>query len=331
MAYDGKLLRRAQAKYEEDRSRHEEEMARRREAIFLRQPRLRDIDRELKATMAKIIRSALVRGTDPSGAIEVLRDENLSLQKERAGLLRAMGLPEDALEEKPLCPLCEDRGYRKNGEVCRCLREYYAREQKKELSRLLDLGNQSFESFSLDWYSDAERPETGISDRENMDRTKRVCRRFADNFAPGKSANLLLFGPPGLGKTHLSAAIAREVSDGGFSVVYDTAGHVFSCFEAEKFGREEERESGVERILGCDLLILDDLGTEMVTTFVQSALYQLVNGRLISGKKTVVNTNLTPYQLGERYSPQVQSRFEGEYRILPFFGEDIRKLRRKQM
>ena len=124
MAYDGKLLRRAQAKYEDDRSRHEEEMARRREAIFLRQPRLRDIDRELKATMAKIIRSALVRGTVPSGAIEVLRDENLSLQKERAGLLRAMGLPEDALEEKPLCPLCEDRGYRKNGEVCRCLREY---------------------------------------------------------------------------------------------------------------------------------------------------------------------------------------------------------------
>lgn len=328
MAYDGKLLRRAQAKYDEDRSRHEEEMARRREAIFLRQPRLRDIDRELKATMAKIIRSALVRGTDPSGAIEVLRDENLSLQKERSALLRAMGLPEDALEEKPLCPLCEDRGYRKGGEVCRCLREYYAREQKKELSRLLDLGSQSFESFSLDWYSDAERPETGISDRENMDRTKRVCRRFAERFAPGKSANLLLFGPPGLGKTHLSAAIAREVSDGGFSVVYDTAGHVFSCFEAEKFGREEERESGVERILGCDLLILDDLGTEMTTSFVISALYQIVNTRLLERRSTIISTNLTPDQIAGRYSPQIASRVEGEYEILPFFGEDIRVQKR---
>ena len=161
-----------------------------------------------------------------------------------------------------------------------------------------------------------------------MDRTKRVCRRFAEHFAPGKSANLLLFGAPGLGKTHLSAAIAREVSDGGFSVVYDTAGHVFSCFEAEKFGREEEQESGVERILSCDLLILDDLGTEMTTSFVVSALYQIVNTRLLERRSTIISTNLTPDQIAGRYSPQIASRIEGEYEILPFFGEDIRVQKR---
>ena len=326
MAYDGRILRRAQEKYDEDRARHEAEAQRRREAIFLRQPRLRDIDRELKATMAKIIRSALLRGTDPAGPIEVLRDENLSLQAERSALLRGMGLPEDALEEKPLCPLCGDSGYRSGGEVCRCLREYYAREQKKELSRLLDLGSQSFESFSLDWYSEEERPELGISDRENMDRTLRTCRRFAENFTPGRSGNLLLFGAPGLGKTHLSAAIAREVCDRGCSVVYDTAGHVFSRFEAEKFDREED--GSVERILRCDLLILDDLGTEMTTSFVISALYQIVNTRLLERRSTIISTNLRPDQIAARYSPQIASRVEGEYQGLPFFGRDIRLQKR---
>ena len=140
-------------------------------------------------------------------------------------------------------------------------------------------------------------------------------------------------GQPGLGKTFLSACIARVVSERGFSVVYDTAEHIFSQMEEEKF-RPDDSPAAREDVLRyqqCDLLIMDDLGAEMVTSFVQSALYQLVNGRLISGGRTVINTNLTPRQLGERYSPQVQSRLEGEYHILPFFGEDIRKLRRKQM
>ena len=328
MAYDGKILRRAQMKYEEDRDRHEAALRERKEAIFRRQPRLRDIDRELKSTMSKIIRSALVRGTDPSAAIDVLRDENLSLQQERSALLRAMGLPEDALEEKPLCPLCGDSGYRPGGEVCRCLREYYAREQKKELSRLLDLAGQSFETFSLNWYSEDERPELGISDRENMDRTLRTCRRFAEEFTPGKSGNLLLFGAPGLGKTHLSASIAREVSDRGCSVVYDTAGHVFSCFESAKFGREEDQDGSVERILRCDLLILDDLGTELTTSFVTSALYEIVNTRLMERRSTIISTNLRPDQIAGRYSPQIASRIEGEYAELPFFGRDIRLQKR---
>ena len=215
--------------------------------------------------------------------------------------------------------------------MCRCLREYYKRAQLQELSKLLDLGGQSFETFSFDWYG-TERGERKLSPRENMERNYDVCQDYARQFS-SRSDNLLLMGQPGLGKTFLSACIARVVSERGFSVVYDTAEHIFSQMEEEKFRPEDSpgAREDVERYMQCDLLIMDDLGSEMVTSFVQSALYQLVNGRLTGGKKTVVNTNLTPRQLGERYSPQVQSRFEGEYRILPFFGEDIRKLRRKQM
>ena len=143
---------------------------------------------------------------------------------------------------------------------------------------------------------------------------------------------MLLFGDPGLGKTFLSACIARVVSEDGFSVVYDTAGHIFAQFEASKFRRDDvdEPDESVERCMACDLLILDDLGTEMTTAFVQSALYQLLNSRLLAGRSTIISTNLDPDQIGRRYSAQIMSRLEGEFELLPFIGQDIRRLKREQ-
>ena len=130
MAYDGRIMRRAQAQFEEDRRRREEDTRRKKEAVFARQPRLREIDGELRATMSRIIASALRRGTDPRPAVAVLQDRNLSLQEERTELLAQLGMPADYLEEKPACTLCGDSGY--HGEaVCRCLKAYYAREQQQ--------------------------------------------------------------------------------------------------------------------------------------------------------------------------------------------------------
>lgn len=330
MSYNGKIVRRALRRFEDDKREREERARERRESLFLRQPRLREIDGELRSTMSRILSTALRKGTDPRAAVEALKKQNLGLQEERRLLLEDLGLPADCLEEKPACPLCGDTGWR-DGRMCRCLRAYCAREQQKELSRMLDLGNQSFESFSLEWYSEAEDPALGVSPRENMEWIYRTCRRYAAGFSP-ESGNLLLTGDPGLGKTFLSAAIAREVSAEGFSVVYDTAVHIFDRFEARKFGRElgEAVEADVERVLDCDLLILDDLGTEMTTPFVQSALYDIVNRRITERRATILSTNLKLDELGRRYTPQIVSRVEGEYQVLPFFGEDIRRLRRER-
>ena len=328
MAYDGKIMRRALQQFEEDRRARGERLEARRESVFRRQPRLREIENELRSTMSRIIASALRHGTDPAPAVEVLREENLRIQGEKRRLLEELGLPQDCLEEKPACALCGDTGYR-NGQVCRCLRAYYAREQQKELSQMLDLGSQSFDSFSLDWYSEHYDGALGIAPRDNMEAVYDICADYAHQFGK-RPGNLLLFGAPGLGKTHLSAAIAREVSDKGFSVVYDTAGRVFQRFEAQKFTREENAEDDVERVMNCDLLILDDLGTEMTTAFVQSALYQIVNGRLMEKRSTIISTNLSPEKLAQRYSPQIASRIEGEYQILPFVGTDIRRLKKER-
>ena len=327
MAYDGRLLRLAQERYETDRSIREAEQSAQRAAIYTRRPRLREIDEELRRTASRVLAAALRRGQDPLPEIQRLKEQNLKLQAERKTLLAELGLTEGDLENTPLCSLCGDTGYR-GGQMCRCLKAYYVEEERKELSKLLDLGGQSFDTFDTDWYDGQRAPGKTKSAREHMEWVYDTCVEYAHNFGK-RPANLLLFGRPGLGKTHLSAAIAREVSGKGYSVVYDTAGHVFERFEAQKFGRDEA-DRDVERVLNCDLLILDDLGTEMITTFVQSALYQIINGRLLEKRSTIVSTNLMPEALAQRYSPQIASRIEGEYQLLPFVGEDIRTLKKKR-
>ena len=330
MDYDGKILRRALARYDEDKQRRAEQFRARQRACYRAEPRIEEIDLELSRTMGKLIASGFRRGTDPRGAIEALKTENLALQRERGELLVALGHEADYLEPKPGCAKCGDTGW-VGSDMCSCLRAYYAKEQNAELSRLLDLGTQSFETFSFDYYSQERAFDQNMSPYQRMEKNYDACRDYAYEFS-AKSGNLLLSGDPGLGKTFLSASIARVVSDAGFSVVYDTASHIFARFEAQKFRREEEGEDpydDVSRYLKCDLLIVDDLGTEMTTGFVQSALYQIVNTRLMENRKTIISTNLNPEEIGKRYGAAIQSRLEGEYRILPFFGDDIRKLKKK--
>lgn len=332
MAYDGKVLRQATLRFDEDKQRRQEQQRQRQQQVYQQCPELESIQREIRGTMGEIIASALRRGTDPLPAIRVIRDKNLSLQRRRAELLAQLGYPEDYLSEKPRCPLCGDTGYRGDG-LCSCLKKYYAQEQIRELSRMLDIGSQSFDTFELDWYS-PDRGSLPRSPRENAQRNLNLCRDFAARFRPGRE-NLLLFGAPGLGKTFLSACIARTVSESGFSVVYDTAVNIFTRFEEQKFARDRleagEAKDETRRYLGCDLLILDDLGSELSTPFVQSALYTLINTRLTADKRTVISSNLTMDQVRARYTPQIASRLEGEYRVLPFYGEDIRLLRKQTL
>lgn len=325
MPYDGKILSRAMARFDEDKQRRARQFRERQQQLFAREPELADIDRRLRGTMSQIIAKALKGGQDPVPAIHAIRDENLALQRRREEILTALGCPADYLEEKPRCARCGDAGFLPDGSMCACLRSYYAREQIAELSHMLDIGSQSFDTFRLDYYS-TDRGGLPRSPREAAQRNLEICQSFARDFRPGKQ-NLLLFGAPGLGKTFLSACIARVVSEDGFSVVYDTAGHIFSQFEAAKFRRDDvdEPDESVERCMACDLLILDDLGAEFATAYSQSVLYQVINDRMTEGRATIISTNLDLPALSKAYNERILSRLIGSYTMLGFVGRDIRQ------
>ena len=329
MALDGKILRRALDRYEQMGRRRETETALLREQIYGKDPRIAQLDGLLRTSVAEAAAAAVGGGSDPVRAIEEIQERNLSMQEERRRRISALGYPETCIDDTPACPVCGDRGW-VGTKPCACLMKLYSEEQRKELSRLLDLQGECFDAFRLDYYPARPDPASGVSPRQSMEMVYLVCRRYAETFSP-ESGSLFLTGDPGLGKTFLSACIASAVAEKGFSVVYDTTVNVLAGFEEAKFGRhgdQEEAEADVRRYLRCDLLILDDLGTELNTSFSVSTIYELLNTRLRDGKSTVVSSNLAPEELEKRYSPQIASRLRGNFEVLRFYGQDIRQLKK---
>ena len=333
MSYDAAIVQRASARL----ARRKEIRERRRwdleQELYRRQPRLRELDRAIGGTMAELAGLAISGKPIQADGPEIadIRRRNLELQAQRAELLHTLGYEPDALDPPPACTKCGDSGWA-GAEMCTCLKELCAQEQMKALTALLNLTDeQNFDRLRLDVYSD--QPWEGKrSPRENMKRVVTVCEGFARRFPDYPLHNLLLSGGTGLGKTFLSGCIAREVSGRGYSVVYDTAISLFSTFEAKKFsrdlGQERQARDDTRRYLNCDLLILDDLGSELTTPLAQSTLYEVVNSRLQGGKHTIISTNLSMEQIGARYTPQVVSRLAGAYQELTFYGDDIRRMRR---
>jgi DNA replication protein DnaC len=323
------MLARAKQRLEAQRDQHEQRRARRLEEIYRKCPRIAALDREIKGTVIDAVGLALKSGQDPSDAMAELRDKNLDLQSERIRALLAAGFSPEDIDGEYLCTACRDTGY-VGTEPCQCLMKLYREELKASLSSLLKLGDETFDTFDLTWYDDTYDPRLGTSPRRHMEAVVEACYRYANKFSE-KSSNLFLSGDPGLGKTFLSACIARVVADKGYSVVYDMACAIFATFEEEKFSKSDDLtalRSEIRRYLACDLLIVDDLGTEMTTAFTVAALYELINTRLIAGKKTVISSNLSTDELHRRYTPQIMSRLLGEYQVLKFYGSDIRLLKK---
>ena len=283
-------------------------------------PRLREIDRQLRMTMAATIQAAFTKGEDVHAAMEQVRQENLRLQQERKELIEA-NFRLGWLDESPVCSHCGGSGYI-GSTMCRCLAELCLDEQKKELT-LLSGSDASFDKFRLEYYEDKVDPNLGVNIRTVMAKTLDICVRYARNFETNPG-NLLFSGDTGLGKTFLSACIAKEVATQGYSVAYESAVHLLTNMERAKFENDEDARAKVERYTDCDLLIIDDLGTEIMGQFTLTALYTLINDRILRGKATIISTNLTTDGIARRYNPQIASRLRGNFRRVAFVGDDIR-------
>ncbi len=325
MSYDPKHIRQAHRRLEAQRGQRRAQLASFEAQCRRQLPELARLDSAIRQSVGRAVSAALQTGGDPTQAVERARRENLALQAQRLELLRGAGIDPARLEDAPLCPLCGDTGWH-DGAPCQCVTQLCVQENLAELDLQLDSQRFSFDAFSLTWYDPGFDPRLGESPRSLMETVLALCRDYADLFPRHSARNLYLYGGTGLGKTLLSGCIARTVAQRGFWTVYATAGALLGQYEALKFNRDPTgaAQEDVRRFERCDLLVLDDLGSEMTTPFVQSALYQLLNQRLLAGRRMVISSNLDMDAVRERYVPQVASRLEGEFQELPFFGQDVR-------
>ena len=325
MAYSAEVVKKARARLAQAKEDRESENRQHLAIAYARVPRIREIDMQLRRTMAQAAQAAFLQGSDGREMMDQVRQKNLELQQERA-ILAMENFEEGYLDDSPICDKCGGSGYI-GSNMCECLRELCRQEQKKEVS-VLSGSRETFNQFRLDYYPDRVDPKYGASPRTIMERNLRICRTYALTFTPD-AGNLLFVGGTGLGKTFLSACIARAVADRGCSVVYESAGHLFGKLEQAKFNPSEETRREAARFTECDLLILDDLGTEMPGQFVTAAFYSLLNDRILAGKAMVISTNLNMDERSRRYSPQIASRLQGSFQGLTFVGEDIRVLKNR--
>ena len=323
MGYSIEVVRRARERLAQARSERERENREHLRMAYEQQPRLQEIDRQLRMTMAKAAMAAFAGG-DAERLMAEAKQQNQSLQRERRQIVEAC-FEEGFLDETPICTVCSGTGY-VGSTMCDCLAELCRQEQKKELT-FLSAGRESFDQFRLDYYSDKPTP-AGYVPRVIMEKTYQTCRRYAFGFHE-KAGNLLFSGNTGLGKTFLSACIARTVADQGYSVVYESAGKLFQTLEKARFEANDENRRAAAKYAECDLLIVDDLGTELPGQFVTAALYSLINDRLLENKPTIISTNLSEEELVRRYNPQIASRLRGSYKRVAFVGDDIRLLKNR--
>lgn len=294
--------------------------------IESRIPEIVEINRQLFRTSRELMQ--IIRGGgDVAQKVHSLQQRNQQAQQMIRVLLTQNGYPTDYLDMHYTCEKCQDTGYA-NGTFCTCFTELSAKLAAEKLNQSVQFESCSFSSFSLSYYS-GQHTESGKSCYTAMECVYLFCQEYANRFSL-QSPSVLMYGKTGLGKTHLSLAIANEVLKKGFSVLYDSVINFLRQVEKEHFGRETRNSDTLELLLSCDLLILDDLGTEFHSQFYQSTIYNIINTRMNRKKPTIISTNLNYDEISHLYDERITSRIFTTYTIHHFVGMDVRVLKKQQ-
>lgn len=325
--YSAKAVERAAATLAQRRQQAKDEGQRRRREVYAAQPRLEELTQSLRRTAMEVATAAMA--PDGPQRVEELSRAIRGLQAQKTALLADIGLTPQDLEPPYHCALCQDTGL-DSGLRCSCFEELIRLESCRSLPSAAQEGRYSFDNFDLSYYPDtADR--AGISPRKAMANILERCRRYARDFGE-HSPSLLFQGRTGLGKTHLSLAIATQVAAQGHAVLYTSVQGLVDRYERVRFDKSptaQDREF-LELAPRCDLLVLDDLGAEFLSSFSQSVLYNVLNDRIMAQRPMLLSTNLEPAQLSASYGDRIASRILCESVAYTFYGNDIRLEKRKQ-
>lgn len=277
--------------------------------------RIEEIDRTLSAVGAKIGLTVL---SGDRNELDRMQKLITALSDEKAAILEKNGINTPEFD----CKACKDTGYI-DGRICDCIKSRAKAILIESLSESLPLNSCRFENFSLKYYPDEDLG--GGNPRKRMEGILKLCRDYVNNFSPKSSESILFMGDAGLGKTHLSLSIVYELLNQGFDVVYGSAYNLFAAMENDHFGNRSN--DSFNAAVSCDLLVIDDLGSEFVSPYIQAMFYNVVNTRLLSNRPTIINTNLTMQEIEQKYTPRISSRFIGNYTAKKFIGNDIRQIK----
>lgn len=311
--------------YEDIRYNSQLELNMRKNDVYSTIPRIQEIDNEISQLSIHFSKEILKNPYESETFTKELQKQNMDLKIEKSELLACHKFPTDYLTLKYHCNACSDTGYIDNLK-CKCFKQKIIDNLylQSNLSNLLQ--NQNFDTFNFSYFSDEIDPKFGKSSKDNIKELSNITLSFINNFNI-TDENLLFTGSTGVGKTFLSSCIAKELLDKGYTVFYQTAFKIFDILEEYKFSKSKDTfdKTKIDILFNTDLLIIDDLGTEFVNSYTTSEFFNILNSRILNKKKTIISTNLNLNELFDLYSARVASRIWGHYKVLDFFGDDIRQ------